>query len=184
MQAQSSGKGLYRFSLLLGLLAAAELIFMLLPSARPLMQLLDLIKIFFEHIHPSLGILIGQSVSGRLAVGTGLVWLASWLALEAFSRATDEISLWGNIFEDSCGRAPRGLKRTLCTACKWAITISLAPAFILLALLRRVRYGTRSVTAGFVTLDPRIIMNYMRHFLIGLVVVATTVAFLFGAQIT
>lgn len=180
MQTGFSSTGIYRVSLLFGLLAMAELVFVLLPSARPLIQLLDLVQFYLERIHPALGTLVGHSMAGRLALGTFFAWLASWLALEAFSKATDEISIWGNIREDSCGRAPSGARRSLCTACKWALTVALAPGWILLALVRRVRYGTRSVSSGFLTFEPGIVMNYIRHLLLGLAAVVAFVVFAIG----
>ena len=101
---QVSGRGMYGASLAIGALAAAELVFVLLPKARPLGRLLELIQLYLERLHPALGSLVGHSVVARLVTAFVLVWIASWAALEAFSRATDGVSLWSNITETRAAR--------------------------------------------------------------------------------
>jgi len=170
-----SGKGLYGASLALGVLAAADLVFMFLPKMRPFGRFIELIQLYLERLHPALGVFAGNSMLLQLIAICALVWLASWAALEAFSRATDGFSLWGNISEDSCGMTARGVRRAACTACKWVLTLLVAPTLIVLALARRARYGTCNVTVAFVTFDPAIVMMYIRHMLIGLGLVAGAV---------
>src|SRR5262245_26714839 len=113
-----SSKGLYGTSLALGVLAATDLIFTLLPKLRPLGRLIELIQLYLERLHPSLGVFARNSLLLQVIAICTLVWLASWVALEAFSRATDGLSLWRNISEDSCGMAARGVRRLTCTASK------------------------------------------------------------------
>jgi hypothetical protein len=117
------GKGIYGTSLALGALAATDLIFTFLPKLRPLGRFIELIQVYLERVHPSLGAFAVNSMLLQVIVIWALVWLASWAALEAFSRATDGLSLWRNISEDSCGMAARGVRRVACTACKWALTL-------------------------------------------------------------
>jgi hypothetical protein len=176
----ASGRGTFGASLALGLLAAAELVFMWLPNARPLGRLLELIQLYLERLHPALGSIVGHSAMVQLVTACILIWIASWTALEAFSRATDGLSVWGNIAADSCSKVARGVRRTLCTACKWVFTVFAAPLLVMLALFHRLRYGTCSVTVGFVTFDPGVVMKYIRHLLVGLALVAAMVLFFVG----
>jgi hypothetical protein len=177
---QALGRTMYGASVAFGVAAAAELVFMLLPKALPLGRLLELIQLYLERLHPALGSVVGHSAMAQLVTACILVWIASWAALEAFSRATDGLSVWGNISEDSCGKIARGVRRTFCTTCKWVFTVSAAPVLIMLALVRRLRYGTCSVTVGFVTFDPGVVMKYIKHLLVGLALVATIMLFFVG----
>ena len=174
---QVSGRGTFGASLALGVLAAAELVFILLPNARPLGRLLELIQLYLDRLHPALGWIVGHSVTAHLVASCILVWVASWMALEAFSRATDGLSIWGNIAADSCGTIARGLRRTICTACKWVFTVLTAPVLVMLALFRRLRYGICSVTVGFVTFDPNVVMKYIKHLFVGVALVVAVVLF-------
>jgi hypothetical protein len=179
---QSAHRGLYGVSLLLGVLAAAELVFIWLPKARPLAHVLELVQFYLERLHPSLGSLVGQSVLAQSIAVSVLIWIASWVALEAFARASGDDSLWSSISEDSCGLSARGTKKTLCTAIKWIGTLAAAPLLIVIALVRRVRSGASSVTAGFVTFDPGIVLQYMKHLIAGVALFAAIVLFFVGTR--
>lgn len=156
---------------------------MVLPNARPLGRLLELVQLYLERLHPALGSIVGHSVTAQLVAACVLAWVASWTALEAFSRATDGLSVWGNIAADSCGKIARGARRTVCTASKWVFTVIAAPVLVMLALFRRLRYGTCSITVGFVTFDPGVVMKYVKRLLVGLALVAAIVMFFVGTGI-
>lgn len=175
-----AGRGAYGASLLLGFLAAAELFLGLIPKLRPLSHLAELIHVYLERIHPALGTLAGNSWVVHGVLVALLLWLSSWLALEAFSRATDSISLWRSISDESCGMTPRGFRRFLCTATKWMFVAAAAPLLIALALVRRVRYGSRVVTVAFLSFAPGAVMNYMKHMFVGLGLLATVGLVSFG----
>jgi hypothetical protein len=80
----ASGRGTFGASLAFGLWAAAELVFMLLPNARPLGRLLELIQFYLERLHPALGSIVGHSAMAQLVAACSLVWIASWTALGSF----------------------------------------------------------------------------------------------------
>jgi hypothetical protein len=94
--------------------------------------------------------------------------LAAWIALEAFSRITDGVSLWRNISSDSCGTVRDGVRRFACTGFKWTLTLVAAPVLIIWALAQRLQHGQRIVTVGFVTIDPAATIGYMKHMVLGL----------------
>jgi len=177
---QASGRGMYGASLAFGALAAIEFIFLFFPKVRPLGRVLEVVQLYLERLHPALGSIVGPTWVGQLVTTCLLVWIASWAALEAFSRTTDGVSLWANIAEDSCGLEARGLKRITCAACKWAFTFAAAPVLIMLALVRRVRYGTSNVTVGFVSFDPGIVMKYIKHLLMGVALVSGAALLVIG----
>ena len=54
------------------------------------------------------------------------------------------------------------------TLYKWILTIVVAPLLILWAVVERLRYGHRIVTVGFVTMDPTMIIGYIKHLAPGL----------------
>lgn len=178
MTARRSGnRGIYGISLLLGIFAIAELVFLLLPKLRPLTEVFDLIELIMGSINPSLKGTISGSPDLQAAITVALVWLAAWAALEAFSRSTDELSLWRNISSDSCGRVQVGIRRFACTSSKWALTISTAPLLIVWAILQRMRHGHQMVTVAFVTIDPAIIVKYIKHMLLGVAVLISAIIF-------
>src|SRR5262245_41370594 len=57
---RTSGWAVYGASLVLGVLAGAELVFMLLSKAQPLMRLMELIQLYLERLHPALGLVMGR----------------------------------------------------------------------------------------------------------------------------
>lgn len=164
---QASGRGVYGASIVLGVLAISELIFLLLPRLRPLNDLFDLIELFIDRIRPGCQGAISNSSLLQVSIAIALSWLAAWVALEAFSRSTDGVSLWRNISYDSCGTVRVGLRRFVCTASKWLLTFAFAPLLILWALFQRLRHGQRIVTVGFVTIDPTTIVRYIKHIALG-----------------
>ena len=72
------------------------------------------------------------------------------------------------------------MRQAICAAPKWVFTVLAAPALIVLALVHRLRYGTCSITVGFVTFDPGVVMKYIRHLLVGLALVAAIMLFFVG----
>jgi len=176
---QSPGRHVYGASIVLGVLAIAELIFLLLPKFRPLTNLFDLIELFIGRISPSLKGIIGNSSLLQTTIAFALIWLAAWAALEAFSRLTDGLSLWRNISHDSCGKVRDGVRRLACTSYKWMLTVAAAPVLIVWALAHRLRHGYRIVTVGFVTIDPAAVIGYIKHIALGLALLLSLIL-LFG----
>ena len=84
---QASGRGVYGASIVLGVLAIAELIFLLLPKLRPLNHLFDPIELFIGRISPGLKGMISNSSLLQSAIAAALTWLAAWAALEAFKSS-------------------------------------------------------------------------------------------------
>ena len=84
---QASGRGVYGASIVLGVLAIAELIFLLLPKLRPLNHLFDPIELFIGRISPGLKGMISTSSLLQSAIAAALTWLAAWAALEAFKSS-------------------------------------------------------------------------------------------------
>ncbi len=177
---QASGRGVYGASIILGVLAVSELLFLLLPRLRPLTDLFDLIELFIDRISPGLKGVISSSSPLQASIAFTLVWLAAWAALEAFSRATDGVSLWRNISHDSCGTIQDGARRSACTLYKWLLSVAAAPLLILWALLKRLLHGQRIVTVGFVTIDPTTIVRYIKHIALGVALVVSLAVAIVG----
>ena len=104
----SSGVVLYGASLLAGGLALAELFLIFLPKVRPLGSLLELLELYLERINPAFKGTIGNSVAAQTLLVVLLAWVASYAAIEAFSRKTDGLSLWRNIAHDSVRKTSCG----------------------------------------------------------------------------
>lgn len=165
---QAPGRGVYGASIIFGVLTIAELIFLLLPKLRPLTQLFDIIELILGRISPGLKGIVSASPLLQTAIAIGLVWVSAWVALEAFSRVSDGLSLWRNIAHDSCGPVRKGKGHLACTLSRWVLTITTAPLLIVWALIQRLRYGHQIVTVGFITIDPGAIIGYLKHLALGL----------------
>lgn len=172
----SSGIVLYGASLFAGAIALAELVLIFLPKVRPLGNLLELLELYLGKINPEFKVMIGDGIVAQSVLAAVLAWLASYAAFEAFSRKTDGLSLWRNIAHDSCGRVPQGARKTACTASKWLATLAGGPLIVLWAMLARLQTGAKSVTVGFITVAPGVLLKYIKHLLIGLAV-AVSAAF-------
>lgn len=177
---QASGRGVYAASIVLGVLAISELLFLLLPRLRPLTDLFDLIELCIDRISPGIKGVTSNSSPLHASIAFILIWLAAWAALEAFSRATDGVSVWRNISHDSCGKVHDGVRRFACTLYKWLLSIAAAPLLILWALLERLLHGQRIVTVGFVTIDPVTIVRYIKHIALGVALVVSLAVALVG----
>lgn len=175
-----SGVVLYGAGILAGALALADLALIFLPKIRPLGSLIEILELYLERLHPAFKGGIGGGVGAQLVVAVVLAWVATYAAIESFSRRTDGVSLWRNLAHDSCGRRPDGIRKTICASIKWIITLTFGPVLIVYAMLLRLRTGTKAVTVGYITVAPSVILEYIKHLLIGLAVVVTLVLALQG----
>jgi hypothetical protein len=62
-------------------------------------------------------------------------------------------------------------------------TLFAAPFLILWALLERIRFGKRTVTVGFVTVDPVVVIDYIKHLALGLAMVVSLMLFFHSSGI-
>jgi hypothetical protein len=171
-----SGRGFYGTSLVFGALAATELLVVFLPKLTPIVALIDVIEIILEHIVP--GLKGGHSRIVQVGIGLLLVWLASYAALEAFTRKFDGLCLWSHIAQNSCARLANGSSRLfLCTLSKWLATLLAAPFLIAWGAVRTTQTKTRMISAGYVTIDPRTLLQYMKHLALGVVFIIAVVTF-------
>jgi hypothetical protein len=184
MRRAASGRGFYGASLVLGVLALADLMFFFLPKLQPLTRIIDLINLYFSKINPAFAKIIGDRIVNQAALAILVIWLASYIALEAFSRKEDGVSLWRNIALDSCGMRQQGFRRKLCATIKWIAMLLIAPVLIFLALFERIWFQRRIVTVGFVTVDPIIVVRYIKHIVLGLAMLISIALFLHTSGIT
>ena len=171
-----SGRGFYGTSLLFGALAATELLVVFLPKLAPIAALIEVIEVILEHIVP--GLKSGHSWIVQAGIGLLLVWLASYAALEAFTRKFDGLSLWSHIAQNSCARLANGSSRLFfCTLSKWLATLITAPFLIAWGAVRTAQTKTRMISAGYVTMDPSTLLQYMKHLALGVVLIIAVVTF-------
>ncbi len=71
----------------------------------------------------------------------------------------------------------------MCASCKWSITLLGAPFLIVWALVRQLVVGTDAVTVGFITINPVIIVRYVKHLLLGLAALITISLLMTGGSI-
>lgn len=173
---------IYGAGVITGILALTELIFLFIPKFQPIIELFELLELYLARINPTFGGIATNRIL-QFQIALLLMWLASNVAIEAFSRKLDGLSLWQNIASDSCAKAPSGLRRIACTACKWATTVAAAPLLIIWALVLRFYTQTSSVTVGFITIDPAVIIQYVKHLMLGLAAVSSLIALVLSAII-
>lgn len=175
-----AGRGFYGAGLLLGMFALAEFVLTFLPKLQPLKHLLDVIEIYIHKIHPPLKSVSGYGWLIQAVVAVMLGWLSAFLAIEAFSRHADGVSVWRNIASDSCFRRAPGFRRWLCTATKWLLTVLSGPILILWALLARMRSNTQHVTVGFITIEPALVFEYVKQIAVGAAILVAAAYLIMG----
>lgn len=161
----------------------AELLFITFPKLHSLSTLYDAFQVFIDWINPSLIDHAGYSLWSKAIFYAILIWLSSYVALEAFARKTDGVSLWRDIKLDSCGRASQGARNSLCTAIKWTLTVFSAPFLVIAAYLQRWRTNTQNVTIGFITVNPDALIGYLKHLMLASAFLITLVALAKGILI-
>jgi len=166
----ATGRGLYGASVLAGGMVVAEAIFGAIPRLASLRRALETLELYFEKVVPALAPLIEPKGLG-LVVIAGLGWVSAFLALAAFTRFHDGLSLWQHIARNSCWRNAEGSSKAVrCTLPKWLATLALGPLIILVAFVKRIAVGVRTITIGYVSFDPSVIASYFKH--VGMAAVA------------
>ena len=175
----SGGRGLYGASLIVGIFALLDFLLIFLPKLTPLTKLFELIELYLEKINPTLAKLIGHNIMWQSSIGIGLVWLASFLAIESFTRKVDGLSVYQHISENSCGRLQTGtLQHRACSNTKTLWTFLTAPLLIMSALIRQKRFKTKHVSVGYVTINPNMAVSFIKHLCLGIVAVVTVLAWI------
>ena len=175
--AAAGGGGFYGASLVLGALAATEFVLVFLPKLAPLGGFIELVELYIEHIIPNLTPLLSHSLLTKILTGLVLLWASSYAALEAFTREFDNLSLWNHIGRNSCGRKADGSWQLFfCTAWKWLITVLSGPVLIVWGLIRKIQIKTRMVSIGYVTINPNELVKYIRHLVLGFVIVLIAIS--------
>lgn len=174
----SAGVVAYGASLLAGTLVLAELIFIFFPKIQPLGDILELFSLLMERINPAWKDIVGDGVLQRSTLALGLAWIASYAAIEYFSIKSDGLSLWRNIAHDLCGLVRLGVQKSVCATTKWLLTLLGSPILVLWSMLLRIRTGTNSVTVGFITIQPDVVLTYIKHLLLGLAILVSVALFL------
>lgn len=175
------GRGFYGASLVIMGFALVELFFMFVPKVKSLERAYELFHFFVEAISPKLAALIGTGVASQTLFNIALIWLASFAAIASFTRKTDDTSVWRSIATDSCGRLADGsAKHFACTSRKWLATLVGGPFMIVWALWHRRSTKTHNVSVGYVTINPSVLINYLKHLAIVAAMLVSGLLYLTG----
>lgn len=172
-----AGRALQRAGAIVGAMGLAELVFTIIPKLEPLAKIIELVDMGSHRIWPSLGFAVEDSPLARFSLGCALIWIASIIAIEAFTRKEDAISLWTAISMESCN-SRHGAGKFICTFIRWLATLAVAPVLIITASLQRLFTKTDSVTVGFVTINPDDLVAYLKLMTIALATIISLVVFL------